>query len=98
MKTTWGRQRQRAFALTDGHEILASAEQYDLTGVFDGRAVRICSIGSVQSAPGHASQLVDRLIGAAAREGAEIAVLFSDTDTQSTMKSDGRSNRSGSPM
>ena len=28
MKTTWGRQRQRTFALTDHHEILASAEQY----------------------------------------------------------------------
>ena len=79
MKTTWGRERQRTFALTDGHEILASAEQYHLTGVFDERAVRICGIGSVQSDPGYASQLVDRLIGAAAREGAEIALLFSDT-------------------
>ena len=79
MKTTWARQRQRTFALADGHEILASAEQYDLTGVFDGRAVRICGIGSIQSDRGHASNLVDRLIGAAEREGAEIAVLFSDT-------------------
>jgi hypothetical protein len=78
-KTTWGRQRQRTFALTNGREILASANQYDLAGVFDGRAVRICGIGSVQSAAGHANQLVDRLIGAAARTGAEIAVLFSDT-------------------
>lgn len=78
-KTTWGRQRQRTFALTDGHEILASAEQYDLTGVFDGRAVRICGIGSMQSDRGHASQLAGRLIGPAARAGADIAVLFSDT-------------------
>ena len=78
MKTTWGRERQRTFALTDGHEILASAEQYHLTGMFDERSVRICGIGSVQSGPGHAPQLVDRLIGAAAREGAEIALLFSD--------------------
>jgi hypothetical protein len=29
--------------------ILASAEQDDLPGAFDGRAVRICGIGSVQS-------------------------------------------------
>jgi hypothetical protein len=28
MKATWGWQRQRTFALTDHHEILASAEQY----------------------------------------------------------------------
>lgn len=79
MKTRWGRQRQRTFALTDGLEILASAEQYDLIGVFDGRVVRICGIGSMQSHPGHAGQLVDGLIDAAAREGAEIGVLFSDT-------------------
>jgi hypothetical protein len=79
MKTTWGRQRQRTLALTDGDEILASAEQYDLTGVFDGQAVRICGIGSLQSDRGHARQLVDRVIGAAARQSAEIAVLFSDT-------------------
>jgi hypothetical protein len=79
MKTTWGWQRQRTFALTDGHEILASAEQYDLTGIFHGRAVRICGMGSVQSDAGHAGQFVDRLVGAAAREGAEIAVLFSDS-------------------
>jgi len=78
VKTTWGRQRQRTFALTDGHEIFASAEQYDLTGIFDGRAVDICGIGSVQSAAGHASQLVERLVGAAARNGAQIAILFSD--------------------
>jgi hypothetical protein len=53
-ETTWGRQRQRRFALTAGHEILASAEQYDLPGAFDGRAVRICGIGSVQSDRGDA--------------------------------------------
>lgn len=79
MKTTWGRRRQRTFALTDDQEILASAEQYDLTGMFDGRAVRICAIGSVQSDARYARQLVDRLIDNAAREGAAIAVLFSDT-------------------
>ena len=27
MKTSWGRQHQRTFALTDGHEIVASAEE-----------------------------------------------------------------------
>jgi len=78
VKTTWGRQRQRTVALTDGREILASAEQYDLTGMLDGRTVRICGIGSVQSTPGHAGQLVDRLTGAAVDAGAEIALLFSD--------------------
>src|SRR4051794_14261937 len=62
LKTRWGRQRQRTFALTDGDEIIASAEQYDLAGVFDGRAVRICGIAAVQSTAGHASHLIDRLM------------------------------------
>jgi hypothetical protein len=79
MKTTWGRRRQRTFALTEGDDILASAEQHDLTGMFEGRAVRVCGIGSAQGGGGHACRLVDSLVGAAAREGAEIAVLFGDT-------------------
>jgi len=78
MKTTWGRDRQRTFALTDGHEILASAEQYDLTGVFDERPVRICGVGSVQSDSGHASELINCLMGAAERDGVELTVLFAD--------------------
>ena len=85
MKTTWGRRCQRPFALIDGDEILASAEQYDLTGVLDGRAVRVCGIGSVESAAnryddGHARRLVDTLVCNAARDGAEVALLFSPVD------------------
>lgn len=78
LKTVWGRRRQRTFALADADEILASAEQYDLTGAFDGQTVRICGIGSVQGDCGHGRQLVDRLMDAAAREGADIALLFSN--------------------
>jgi len=51
----------------------------DLTGMFDARPVRICAIGLVQSDARYASQLVNGLIDNAAREGAAIAVLFSDT-------------------
>jgi len=47
--------------------------------MFDGRAVRICAIGSVQSDARYATQLVNGLIDNAAREGAAIAVLLSDT-------------------
>ena len=42
MKTAWGRRCQRRFALVEGADLLASAEQYDLDGSFEGRAVRIC--------------------------------------------------------
>ena len=82
MKTSWGHRRQRTFALTEGPDLLASAERYDLAGTCDGRAVRICGIGSVQgrsgdAGGGHARQLVDTLVAAAAQDGAEIALLFS---------------------
>jgi GNAT superfamily N-acetyltransferase len=84
MKTAWGSLYQRRFVLVDGTRILASAEQYDLTGRFDGRTVRICGIGSAFIDPahrglGHARQLLERLFDQAAREGAEIALLFSQT-------------------
>lgn len=84
MKTAWGRCHQRRFALAEGMDLLASAEQYELAGTFDGRAVRVCGIGSVFTDPahrglGHARVLVETLLDRAAREGAEIALLFSRT-------------------
>jgi hypothetical protein len=84
VKTSWGRRCQRLFALVEGHEILASAEQYDLTGVLDGRTVRVCGIGAVHReaagpGPGGARQLIDTLLSQAARDGAEMALLFPQT-------------------
>jgi hypothetical protein len=79
MKTAWGRRCQRSFALVEGAAVLASAERYDLTGIIDGRTVRICAVGSgwaEPSASGAAQLLIDSLIDDAAREGAEIALVF----------------------
>jgi hypothetical protein len=95
MKTTWGRQRQRTFALTDDHEIVASAEQYDLTGMFDGRAVRICAIGPVQSDAHYGSS--STASSTTPKEKAPQLPSSSRT-RQSTMKSKRPSNRFGSPM
>jgi hypothetical protein len=83
-KTAWGRRHQRRFALVDGADVLASAAQYDLAAILDQRPVRVCGIGSIFSEPAHrdgahARELVDRLLGEAARDGAAIALLFSDT-------------------
>jgi hypothetical protein len=85
MKTVWGGRHQRTFALIDGEHILASAERYDLAGVFDGRAMRVCALGSVWTRPSpfdvaHARLLIDTLLDDARREGAEIALLFSQPD------------------
>lgn len=84
MKTSWGRRYQRRFALVEGEDLLASAERYDLAGRFEGRAVRICGIGSVFTGPshrdlGHARALLETLLDQAAGKGAEVALLFSQT-------------------
>lgn len=81
MKTSWGGRYQRTFALMDGENILASAERYDLAGALDERALRICAIGSLCAEPSqagvdHAGTLIDTLLANAARDGAEMALLF----------------------
>src|SRR5688572_2493079 len=83
MKTAWGRHHQRRFALVDGDDVLASATQYDLAVVFEQQPVRVFGIGAILTPPahragGHAMELVERLLDEAARNGAAIALLFSD--------------------
>ena len=83
MKTAWGRDHRRRFALVDGARVLASATCYDLPAVLDQRPVRVCGIGAIfaQSAPGTddaARELVDQLLDKASRDGAALALLFSD--------------------
>ena len=84
MKTAWGRRCQRTFALIEGQSVLASTERYDVQGMFDGRTVRVCAVGSVwaePSAPGsaHAPRLIDSVIDDAARDGADLALVFPTT-------------------
>lgn len=83
-RTVWGSCHQRRFALVDGAELLASAKRYRLAGILDQRPVRICGIGAVftevaHRGHGHARALVERLLAEAAQDGAEAALLFSDT-------------------
>jgi len=76
-KTAWGHRCQRSFALVDGQSVLASADRYDLAGVFDGQSVRVCAIGSVWAErPAQARLLIDSLIDGAAHEGADLALVF----------------------
>ena len=88
MRTGWARRHQRHVALADGSEVLASAMLYELEGALDGRAVRICGIGSVftdeaRRGRGHARALVEHLLDDAARSGAALALLFGAGDAQS---------------
>jgi hypothetical protein len=82
MKTTWGRLHQKRQTLRGRGHVVASAVQYDLAGTLDGRAIRICGVGSVlvedrDPGLGYARTLFDNLFGEAARRGAEMALLFS---------------------
>jgi hypothetical protein len=93
LKTRWGSRCQRTHALVDGGSILASAEQYDLSGELDGRAVRICGVGSVWAEPSpggidHARVLVDTLLDRASYEGSSMALLFSQTGVADEERSD----------
>ena len=69
----------------DGENILASAERYDLAGVLDRVAVRVCALGSLWSGPSepdgiHSRTLVEVLLADAERNGAEMALLFLSAD------------------
>lgn len=82
-RTAWGGAHLTWSALVDQGEILASAKEYALHGVLDGRPVRIVGIGAVFTQPshrgrGHAQALIERLIARAARDGADLALLFSE--------------------
>lgn len=85
MQTTWGRLHQRRLTLMDGEDLLASAAEFDLAGTLDGRALRICGIGSLVAAPGlsgpdHARTLLEKSLEEAGRRGTDMALLFSNTD------------------
>jgi hypothetical protein len=88
MKTTWGSVHQRRLSLMDGQDRLASAVQYDLAGTLDGRALRICGVGSIAVAPGHSGPipsrtLLEKSLEEAARSGADMALLFFPADLTS---------------
>jgi GNAT superfamily N-acetyltransferase len=87
MKTAWGRHHHRRFALVDGADLLASATRYDLAAVLDQQPMRVCGIGSIFSEPahrdgGHARELVNRLLDEAVRDGAVMALRFSEMRQQ----------------
>ena len=82
-RTAWGRRHHRRRVLVEGGDVLASATQYDLVAILNQRPVRVCGIGEIVPQPslptsGPARELVDRLLEQAARDGAAMALLFSD--------------------
>jgi GNAT superfamily N-acetyltransferase len=86
MRTAWGSRRLRRVALVDDRgELLSSAKRYDFDARLDGRDIRVVGIGAVFTPEevrghGHGRRTVDALITAAAAEGADLALLFSEID------------------
>src|ERR1043166_9597738 len=82
MKTLWGREHRRRFALVGDGDALASATRYSLSGVLAGRAIRLCAIGDVLVNAGSdarhlADQLIEGLVAAAAGDGHDLVLLVS---------------------
>jgi GNAT superfamily N-acetyltransferase len=81
--TAWGEDHQRIYALVDGVRILATAKQYDLTAAIGETRAKVCGLGAVFTDPAHrgrgcASELIERMLSAARREGASFSLLFSE--------------------
>jgi hypothetical protein len=84
-KTAWGRVHRRRYALVEGADVLASALQYDLSGMLGRQALQICGIGDVCSGPAddgvnHARALIERLVDDATHDGAHLAVVFTSAE------------------
>jgi hypothetical protein len=80
-KTAWAAGHQRRYALVEGSDVLASAQQYDLSGILGRQPVRICGIGGVWSTPAqgdadHSRELVEHLVEDATLNGADVAMIF----------------------
>jgi N-acetylglutamate synthase-like GNAT family acetyltransferase len=86
MRTAWGSRRLRRFALVDDRgDLLSSAKRYDFEARLDGRDITVVGIGAVFTPEdarglGHGRRIVDELTRAAASEGADLALLFSEIE------------------
>jgi GNAT superfamily N-acetyltransferase len=84
MKTRWGRQYLRRFALIDDHgRLLATAKRYRHEARLDGRDVVVAGIGAVFTPPdlrgrGYAAAIIERLVDQERQAGAVAAALFSE--------------------
>jgi len=83
LRTAWGAARLKRSVLVSGPEALASAKEYHLDAVLDGRPVAVLGLGAVFTQPehrgqGHARVLIERLVDKAAEQDAGAALLFSE--------------------
>lgn len=88
LRTPWGARHLSRCALVDGGgRLLTSAKRYQLRLKIDDRAVNAVGIGAVftpasQRGKGYAPAIIARILEAAQRDGAELALLFTEIGTQ----------------
>ena len=93
-RTVWALRHRRRFALVVSGDVLASAEQYDLTGHVDGQLVTICGIAAVphrdadDGGAASVAALETDLVDRATRGGVDLALLFR-TSSSSPSPADG---------
>jgi predicted N-acetyltransferase YhbS len=86
LSTPWGSKHLRRVTLVDDQgRVLSSAKRYNLRARLDGREIDVIGIGAVFTPAGargrgHARHVVERILAAAAADGAELALLFSEID------------------
>lgn len=83
LATAWGGRQLRRVALVEGSEVLASAKLYTFAATLDGDPIRVVGLGAVFTQPAHrgrgvARELIERLLGRATADGADLALLFSE--------------------
>ena len=86
LQTPWGAANLRRLALVDGRgHLLSSAKRYDLHAVLDGREIAVVGIAAVFTPPkmrgqGYARRVIEQILEDASRDGAALALLFSEID------------------
>jgi predicted N-acetyltransferase YhbS len=83
LKTPWGAARLKRSALVRSGNVLASAKEYHLDAIVDGRPIGVLGLGAVFTQPqhrghGYARELIERLLERAAGHGERLALLFSE--------------------
>jgi len=81
--TPWGSRHLERVGLVSDGALLASAKRYRVRVRIDDRTVDTIGLGAVFTPParrgrGHAATLIEHIVEAAHREGAEMAMLFSE--------------------
>lgn len=85
-RTPWGSAHLRRLALVaDDGGVLSSVKRYDFDARLDGRNISVVGIGAVftpedSRGQGHGRRIVEQVTAAAAKEGADLALLFSEID------------------